>query len=503
MHSALTSPPKNSLFNEENVIYLFLAIFISALYLLFSNHFMFWGDELFSVDLAYKGTKTFLLDYFYSPDNHPILYYLIINIWQKIMFVNTDTDFLLRIPSIFFHFATVLFIIVHYCHNAKQKMWFFILTTVSSYFFMYSHMVRYYTLAAFMTVIAYFYFMKWVKGQTSLSKFVIASVLLMHIDYPSYLFFVVFVAIYYLVNRIPLKKNERIYILTQLISFMIVAYLIIRLYLVSGSESIAKNVPITIAAVVKFILGALFVPYHILNGEYLNLKLIPISLFFLLIMGMAVIWKTVKSKLDQTQKDLLLFIILQILTASIFLTFVTARYPVFSYARFILASGYFMFLLLVQLFADKQKYLLIGLLLFNINSLYSNISQKDFINPIYSIPTNLIKENINTMHKKYPQSLFYYSGHDVHDYIIKKYYHPYSSTELISNNTYIIFRAIRLNEPYVSRKAMDVSVFEELPVKYIDELGFDNMNPESKKIMQKLGLMKVPYKYYIYVLKRI
>ena len=160
-----------------------------------ASTFCLWGDELYSLYYASWPIKSFLLQYFITPDNHPPLYYLLLNAWHHVFGYRLGLEAWDQALSLAFHFLTLGVLSRFWVEGRKQKLWFWGLGLASSYFFMFSHMVRYYSLAAFLAVSFFLAFQYWLLNRT-LRRFILAMLLLASVgytDYPAYGYLMLYV----------------------------------------------------------------------------------------------------------------------------------------------------------------------------------------------------------------------------------------------------------------------------------------------------------------------
>lgn len=486
----------------------FLLIFCLTgivLYTIMSMPFTFWGDEFWSIRYASKGLPAFINEYIVNPDNHPPLYYLLLNIWQKLAGISFKNDWLFRLPGIIFHFSTIMFIATKFIKKRQKKIWFIILASVSSYFFMYAHMVRYYTMAAFFYVVSFYLILKWIKDN-SIKSFLllnISAIILGYIDYPSYLFFnfiiVIFFSVYKKGSLVSKLSSFTKYLLIQAIAMIPVFYLNWVYFISNGTSTIGQIQPSIFSNLLKTLMGVGFVPYQILIGEFFLVKNFPVIAVFLIITASIATFLLVKKvKTILLLSQLLIFTVLNIFVASFFLTIAIGRYPVFSYARFLLPTAYFILLILVEIFYKKPKYILIIILLVNCLTISKNIQLKDFINPIYFIPKNKIVNTAVFLKEQYPHAKIYSPEiFSVEGYELAKHFSI--TNNIINPGVYILFRPMRLKKTKNDLINYINKIESEKKLKLLQVIGFDNINTETKAFLQKNKLMTIPYKYYFFV----
>ena len=198
-----------------------LTMILGAVLLIFnlSGH-CFWTDESFSLRMASKPLKELILSV-YEQDPHPPLYYIFLKFWGM-MFSYTIIPGLYF--SIVFGFASALLGCYLYSliFETKKELWIPLIIIVTSPFFvMFTRMIRYYSYAAFLTLLLL----------TLLIKFVTSSrrrwwcyllgchILLIYSDYPaSTIFLGEFFALLLLRKKFP-GKFKQLFLL-QVITFV-------------------------------------------------------------------------------------------------------------------------------------------------------------------------------------------------------------------------------------------------------------------------------------------
>lgn len=500
---------KVKLFISKHWLWLWL-VAIAVVFTFFSTYFTFWGDEIASVDYAISPMRDFVAGYLANPDiYHPPLYYLFLNIWQKIFQITAHNDYLFSVYSIIFFCLSVFWVAKKWLKDDKERIWFLALATCSSYFFMYSHMVRYYTMAAFLYLVAFHYLLEWLKNKNNkiLIKLLVAIFFLLYTDYPSFLFFVVSSSFWlwrdnsYRFSVLWFKK-----IFGYLTALFILILPAVFLNLLSGWQGKSGGGLISIsigAALIKFFSGLIFIPYHILVGEYFNPIVTPFfGLFLLAILIMLI--KSYRQQAESNEKKELrgyfYFVIINFLSASLLLSTVVHGYPIFSFARFLIPVALVMLVLMVKLFSNGfRRWLLIGLLLINVFVIYNNISKQYFINPIYFFP----KEEALDLARSNPGLILVGTNGkrntEAGMYLMEKYFPGravYGLDEIKGN--FLIFV-----EPLLTFNGdISVAVEKEYNAKVIQSGGYDNITPINKWFMKKIGFLNRDFKYYYFVLEK-
>ena len=483
------------------------------LYCFLAMRFTFWGDELTSIEYAKQSTGYFISNYFVNPDNHPPLYYFLLNIWQKIFQIGYHNDYWFQIFSIAGYFVAVMVTAQLWLKTFRERLYFIFLTGISSYFFIYSHMVRYYTLAAFVYMAVFFYLRKWFGSSQGrwLWHIVPLSCLLAYLDYTAYIFygvtFIVFIIRYKFWGKLHLQQLI-VFAVTQIVGVIPLLYLnYVYFTLRLQSSQIVEVYPaLSIKKIVNFIGGLGSSLYQIIIGEYFTIYLTPVLIGILGIVLYFMIkeWRKKKKNEDSSKVllgDLGLFVITNVIFASFFLTFIIGRYPIFSYVRFLMPVGFVLAIISVKLFLEKKRWIMYVILGVNIFTLSMNIIQRDFINPIFFFPQKLVvdyaqKNNLPVFSQVTPTR--------PSSYVVNKFLSPqviYHSTDT-SQSCFLVFTDnIRLGGKGV--EVLDLPEEERSRTRVVSVLGYDTISSSTKMILHKFGLMNTEYKYYYSIIEKI
>ncbi len=491
--------------NKQNI---FLALlFVSAFlgYVIFSRHFTFWEDELHSVDYANQNIGFFISNYFASPDNHPPLYYFLLNIWQKIFNINFANDYLYKALSIVFHFLTVGFIAVFYLEDRVKRCCFVVLALISSFFLVFGQMARYYTMAAFFYIVTLFFFEKWLdsKNIKDLVVWLTFFIVLAYADYPSALFFAVtglFLLFLRGWNYIKTVNWFQVLIGLGVTSLLLLPLLYLNaVYYYSFGSLGASDLGGNLSRFTKAIEGILFMPYHFLVGEYFN-TVISSLLGIFLVYILVCIFKSYRLGDKVLYKKYLYIILVNIIFGSFFLTFFVGRYPIFSYARFLLPAAYLLLLLFTELFVPLRKHIIIAVIVVNIFTIYNNLNDQNFINPTYFYPQETSRYLADKSQFPILVGSSGYRGYSSADYFMQKNFFDRSVYSLNQvSGKFMVFEEPRLLSDISTTKK---EIETQYGSKILDYGGYDNISNSNKLFMKKMGLMKSDYKYYYFVLQR-
>lgn len=479
-------------FIKPGLIYLGIVFFV---YLLLDKRFIFWGDELWSYFYAAKPFFRFLNEYFFvRADNHPPLYYILLSIIHKIFQVTPQSDIIFRIPSILFFLLTVWFINVKFLKNTTERAIFLVLITFAPYFILYSRMVRYYTMAALLLIIAYYYLRLWLdnKERSGRSMLILLLALLVWTDYPGFLYFMAVMSVELLLK----KRWKDIGLIYGVLLIVALPLAIINMPDVALHAQLGYQ---TYAGLMKqFILGICFPFYYFLIGDYFELK----TFFLLIPLIFYGIYVVVRSR----DKTMICYFLGFILINAFFLTFMIKRYPVFSYARFILFACFLFYIMLSRHLAEKIKnrfWVVLLVLGINVVVITNYLGFRNFINPVYFIPADQLKNGFLLLQKKYPDlKIMKPEPYKEESYFGDKYFPGLVEADLNKQGYYLLLKSMRLGENLtdLNRYLTEYESKYQFKVEYLS--GFDNINIRSKAILFRLHFMKIPYKYYWIVYKK-
>lgn len=191
-----------------------VGIFILATTLLLYHvsYRTFWGDETAVLAYFKESLGGFLVSYFKHPDNHPPLYYFLVLVTSKML---PWTELMVRLVSILAGLGIVglVYKFVHRVSNDKKiALLATFFTTLSSYFVLISQMARYHSLAAFFSLLTfYFFYQLFVEGYSKRvwCWYLVALILVGYTDYPHF-FYVAFITnilfFYSLARRRPIMS---------------------------------------------------------------------------------------------------------------------------------------------------------------------------------------------------------------------------------------------------------------------------------------------------------
>jgi uncharacterized membrane protein len=147
----------------------------------------FWMDETMVLNYLHFSVKDFLLEYWYHPDNHPPLYYLLVLLVSKVL---PWTMLSIRLMSILSGIGCITVVYILSLRVSGEKTTAALaagFTAFSSYFILIAQMARYHSLAAFVALLALYYFYRVYQEGNAVRAwygYLIALLLVVYVDYP-------------------------------------------------------------------------------------------------------------------------------------------------------------------------------------------------------------------------------------------------------------------------------------------------------------------------------
>jgi len=155
----------------------------------------FWGDEKAVLDYLSDSPEGFLAAYWKHPDNHPPLYYFLVLLVSKIL---PWTELTIRTVSILSGLGIVWLVYIFTFRVTRDKRMALLavfFTAFSSYFVLISQMARYHSLAAFSSLLVFYFFYRlFVEkyNERVWRWYLVAMVLVGYVDYPHFIYVVLF-----------------------------------------------------------------------------------------------------------------------------------------------------------------------------------------------------------------------------------------------------------------------------------------------------------------------
>lgn len=358
----------------------------------------FWGDETAVLAYLKESLGGFLVSYFKYPDNHPPLYYFLVLLASKIF---PWSELTIRLVSILAGLG-IVGLVYKFTHrvsnNKKIALLASFFTALSSYFVLISQMARYHSLAAFFSLLTFYFFYRLLFEKNDKRIwywYLIAMVLTGYSDYPHF-FYVAFITnaiyLYGLIRRrlvMPFVK----WFLGQLAAAIFLSPLVWMIYhrIVIQGDGGWSNVNLLANSWKHIVLAVLFHIYSFFFGE----NIFPWNYFFFGI-GAVVLGAMVASLIYALRKKMWtagqLFIvwlsIASIIINTIFMNFADPRYNFIVYPKF----GFVAYPLAVMMFVlclsklpnhkiRATLFLLWGAVA--LFGLYNFYQAKNYLNPSY------------------------------------------------------------------------------------------------------------------------
>lgn len=391
---------KNDTFSQKWIIsfYETALLFITALLILFLSYYTksFWGDEVLSINLSGQDWGQFFSTL--AEDYHPPVYFILLKIWIGIF---SSHEFSLRffqiIQGIILFFLTAK--LFHKMIGQKPKTDFWLLLLFSSEFFLFIPMIRYYTLAAILTVLSTIQLLNW-KTNPTLQKTIILAIIyliILYTDYPAS--FIIAIHFFYLLQT-DKSLLSRFLIMQLILFFLYLPWLIIlyeQIHAIREHGTIADLnfspmvIPVKIFfSIYAFLFGETVYPFEFVVIAGI-LVLLVITIFIL------------KEKLVSFKENYLSFCLItftgSVLFTSLLTTFIsqhtsfiyTPSRTLFALPFFIIAIG----LILDKLPLIRIKYIILSVIVgINLYGVVNYSLNRHFLMPVYSAPW---KEMINSL----------------------------------------------------------------------------------------------------------
>lgn len=183
--------------DKRKILFLILILFYIINFFIFVPPFLY-GDEAWSVKISSLGLiesiKNSLNDF------HPPLYHIILSIF---LYIFPDSEFLLKLLSLFFGILTIY--IIYFKFNEfmedEESIYLSIIVMISPFFLYISTLVRMYSLSLLLSTLSIYYFFKLLKGERKYKiHFILSNLLMMlthHLTIP--LFFIE--TLYFLIKK--------------------------------------------------------------------------------------------------------------------------------------------------------------------------------------------------------------------------------------------------------------------------------------------------------------
>ncbi len=366
--------------------------FITVLSLLTKS---FWGDEILSISFS-SGTVANVLSSVAS-DYHPPLYFLLLKLW--IMFFGTG-EVILRIfqgtQSVVFLWLSLIIFRNTFPSNRYHPFW--ILLLVSSEFWLFTPMVRYYIFAADLVLLATIVFFYWLTNSNikTTIMLVLTYVAVLYSDYLSAIVLFVHAVIVVWKYRSLVKTLFIAYALSFLAFIPWIMTVLSQIHhLVSTHHDADLN-----ASPFAMVIKIAFSLYAFTFGEMLY-PFEPITVLGLLLFIVTIVWICMKK--DFPKNENLFYAILLVTAGIVFTSFVTTY--IASRTSFIYTPSRALFALPFLFLSGGMMYSSIrsrwmqfiffgGVLAINLMGDIHWIENSHFIMPVYASPWKTVVHDL-------------------------------------------------------------------------------------------------------------
>ena len=324
----------------------FIAIMLLAVVLLLYKIAArsFWGDEKAVLEYLSSGVGDFLVAYWKHPDNHPPLYYFLVLLVSKIL---PWTEMSIRLVSILAGLGIVWLVYIftfRVTRDKKMALLAAFFTAFSSYFVLISQMARYHSLAGFLSLLVfYFFYQLFIEGyQERVWRWYLAAMVLVgYVDYPHFIYVVLFTNLLYLLRLIQRRPITSIkhWLACQFLVVVLVLPAVIMLLnriFIQGDGGFDKT-NLLANSWVHLATGILFHIYSFFFGENIlpwNYVVFGIGLVVLVAMLTGLIQALRKKIWGVPQAFVLLLSTALIIVNTFFMNFADPRYNFIVYPKF-------------------------------------------------------------------------------------------------------------------------------------------------------------------------
>ncbi|MFA5062255.1 MAG: glycosyltransferase [Patescibacteria group bacterium] len=194
---------------KKNWLFWLIVIFAAGLLFFRVSYRTFWMDETMVLNYFKDSLGGFLSDYWVKPDNHPPLYYFLVLLFSKIL---PWSELTVRLVSILSGLGIVALVYVftkRVTQNKNLALVTAFFTAFSSYFVLISQMARYHGLAAFFSLLCFYFFYRlYFEGydRRTLIWYLITLVLVGYSDYPHFVYVALITNVLFLYRLIRKKS---------------------------------------------------------------------------------------------------------------------------------------------------------------------------------------------------------------------------------------------------------------------------------------------------------
>jgi len=259
---------------KAHKIIISILIFSCVLLLINVGKRTFWMDETAVLEYLKHNPIEFLIEYFKFPDNHPPLYYALVNMVAHVL---PSSELTIRLISVLGALGIVFMV-----YKFSRIIWFekkyaylsAFFTAFSSYFVLIGQMARYHSLAALFSLISlYFFYLlthgKWNKKNTL--WYVLSAIGTCLADYPHFIYLIGITSAYvlYLALKKKLVGSLWYWIKIQcviLLSFTPMVWLLFHRIFIQGDGGFEKH-NLLANSLVHILLAIVFHVYVFFFGE--------------------------------------------------------------------------------------------------------------------------------------------------------------------------------------------------------------------------------------------
>lgn len=357
----------------------------------------FWGDETAVLEYLNKSVGGFLVSYWARPDNHPPLYYFLVLLASKIF---PWTELTIRLVSILSGLGIVWVVYKFVCRVAGDKKTALLaafFTAFSSYFVLISQMARYHSLAAFFSLLVFYFFYRLVfekYDKRIWCWYLAAMVLVGYSDYPHFFYVALItnaVYLYGLIRRRPIISFVK-WVLGQLSVALFLSPLVWMIYhrIVVQGDGGWSNTNLLANSWKHLVLATLFHVYSFFFGENIfpwNYAFFGAGLVVLVSVVAGLIYAWRKKIFTAGQSFVVWLGIAAVVINTVFMNFADPRYNFIVYPKF----GFVAYPLVVMVFVLGLSKLngkwRAGLFLLwaavAMFGLYNFYQAKNYLNPSY------------------------------------------------------------------------------------------------------------------------
>lgn len=462
----------------------------------------------------------FFTEYWWNPDNHPPLYYLLVLLVSKILPWSELAVRLISAVSGFGIVVLVYFFALRATGDRRIALFASFFTAFSSYFILISQMARYHSLAAFFALLTFYFFYRVLNGGNSRDYlwYLAALVLTAYSDYPQFFYAAVLTNlcyIYCLIKRqAPMKLLRWFYGQLVAASFCVpLVWMIYHRIIIQGdggwsNVNLLGNSWLNIVGGIFFHFYAFFFGENIFPWNYVFFAF-GCAVMLAAAVGLAIGLKD--KSLDRTKSLIIWFAVGVIALNTLFMNVADRRYNFIVYPKFGFVGFPLMVMGFVFCIASLRSRRLQSVVfffwaavgLFGLSNFYR---ASNYLNPSYFRtfePFEFVRDNAKTGQLL---AITVDAGEGVYDFYKDKYFSkltPLSPRDLpeVNSGVEVWFFSTGYDGPESA-----VSVLDRIPPGFEILRDFDSvpLDPKFKQFKEKaLHRPSYTYKYSVYLLRKI